>query len=1391
MKGLKMVRQAEITLMCLVAAGLSVRADGLKELSFITAMPADKPPVIDGSMDDACWAKGTPNRTYYKLDTVNPPRVKLRTECTVMYDAKGIYVGLRNWEEDVSKLRKDHLKDWDPNIWRDDGGEVYFDPDASGVGFYKFDLSCTGRHYTLWRMDAANIHTDWRAEGCVSAAKIFDDRFEIELFVPWGDFHGRPAPTPGTMWTFNHNRYQWHKWILCCSSPCAGYTTPQNFGFLYFSDGRAPEEKEILAMLEKRLETEWGIEIGGQTWLHDAEGTRPIDGTIAELAKRKAEELKAAEALAITNFYICCHGDGFVPKMDLPLAGQYDFNPPKEYNGYNGWYRHNPNFAKYLTPHLDWGDSAAGDPTKVLFICSYGNLRDMMEIQYRFPIEGMFFPGNFGASGIWEDCISGGTHIDKERQFQSLLARAPDVAVIDGFTIDNEIPKRYRTELFRRVRDEGMGLLIIQGGWRLWNYCKVKAPDGKVVFNGRRLTYKRIGRGVVISDDFGLPRKISPSWWAEYETRAAELFRMIQSVRAEKAPIALRAAFDVIGRPVYGAGTNFIAVAAMVRDGGALFGSDTATWRVRDAGNAIVRSGEVKLAGGTDTGVLVPLEGLPDGEYFCDVIAKRRGGVADALSFPFAREAVVGRFAVDPSRTVAQENAPHVPLRFTYSKGAPKGSVIRYELRDLPYGQVRFRGEVPATGRDRLVNIAAAQPFPTLAAMVCAEIADAASNVIARTRAHYYFPNHRFDDYTLISWDSLNCAGNLAPILAPQVVDEFGYTSNLGEGGDTSALFNARSVPCVAAITLMPAKNGGANFRTLRGFITPWSGPLADRVNRLGGEVNPYDPEVQAIVDEAMKAHVTNTVKYGVCVWNLGDENGYSTDAGHGPKDREPFAKFLRAKYGTIAAFNAKHGTNAVDFATAHHKSTQQALADRDWVSWFDHVQYVEKMYSDINQMLSKSIKRYDPKARVGAEGSAGADIEQTIEKLEYWGPYRNVVTDELIRDVAPDRVRGIWWGGYFTSLRDGFPVQQWEFVLTGTLNADQWFCISPGSSQGAFGPDFCFAPYVERMLPYLKEIRRGQAQLLLHTPFRRDGFAIWYSHASNAAAKLVDEFTAPDAGQNALIRFCYRTGYGVNFVTKRHLKRLDGLKVVFLPGACALSDAEVAALAAFVKKGGLIAADSEPGVMDDFLFRRPSPPLKGLWTKFLFDDSDETLQAIVSKRGISPNRESIAGLPADQTIFRVRELGGMRVFGFKTSAKSLGRSVTINLGGETWVYEVGKGPLGRMAKVEIQSLEVPFRLFSAFSDEQPAPPVVFDRTEIAAGGFVELKTDNLRRESVYRLEISAPGGGKIANREKVFAADGQPLRFQFPFSDAAGVYTVSLMDVATGIVGQTCISVK
>ena len=54
----RMKRQMAKVAAAVMAAALAGEAFALREISFMTAMPAKSAPVIDGAVDDACWKDG-------------------------------------------------------------------------------------------------------------------------------------------------------------------------------------------------------------------------------------------------------------------------------------------------------------------------------------------------------------------------------------------------------------------------------------------------------------------------------------------------------------------------------------------------------------------------------------------------------------------------------------------------------------------------------------------------------------------------------------------------------------------------------------------------------------------------------------------------------------------------------------------------------------------------------------------------------------------------------------------------------------------------------------------------------------------------------------------------------------------------------------------------------------------------------------------------------------------------------------------------------------------------------------------------------------------------------------------------------------------------------------
>lgn len=1416
------MKKTVVAAMAVLCTSAAMALD-MREISFFTATPVKDAPKIDGVLDEALWKGIVPNTNYYQyvhIEPNNPQLVDCPTELRIAYNDKGLYVGVRNYEDLPQKLARSATKNYDSAVYWNDCAELFFDPDASGVGYYKFTVNPNGVFDIIWRMDAANHHPSYRLPGVVSAAKVFSDRWEIELFVPWTAMHGRTAAKPGDVWTANHCRFRFTRGsFFCTASPGGSGYTPEKFGYLYFTDGTPPSPEKVLSVVESRVTDNWGIQVAGKTYLHDADGTRPINKTLIEVVKDVKAMEKAVEDLALTNIARLAENPSApLAPLKMPLAGKYDFNEPADYNGYSGWYRHNRPKDSVRTRHHDWFASAINRPRVFFLTGANGSWRDMIEIADRFGCEAWYQPCFFGASGTYEDAVTLGKPMDKYRQFESILAKNPDVTVMNFpvWTMNfDKMPARYRYEILRRVAHEGMGLVLFNAPHSgLRRFMNKFAKPGE-----RNPMEVTVGRGRIITRDFRRPGIWTPAWRAEYELRMAEMWNMIRRAQAGRESIAEVEFADGETPIEKGPDSKFIACRVTGK------GADKVKIRIRNEYDEIVTEQTRSISEGVNTFSL-DTAALPHGRYFMDVVPLRGGEGDTVVSRSFFKTGRFGALTIDGTNISVVAEGTSRNIGFNFARGVPEGTVFEWKLRDMPYRQVRAEGRQSAKRGARGMSMVAPKFFPTLAGLLEVKATLPDGEVVADARKMIFFPNHRFEDYTLISWDGCEDFG-LGEFEAPSLIDELGYRNNLGGSRWSSAVWNARVVTQRAHVRMFAGKDGITQWRTFRGFCTPWK--EAD-VDKLGDEITPNDPEVKRILEKYYTPYVKDAVRYGPCAWNLGDECGFIYGIGRGPKDRPAYIEFLKRKYGSVAKYNEVHATNITDFAQAAHPKMNDAFKSGDWAGWCDTREFSEYTYAEAYQLFRRIVKKIDPKARVGSEGSNAGDLELTVKNLEYWGPYRSLVDDELLRCIAPNALRGIWWGGYFNNKRDGYPLQMWEFVLTGTLNADMFFAAAPGGTQGMMGGDFTIAPYVRKMLPYLKSLRRGLAQQMLHTPFRNDGFAIYFSHPSAVISKNEDRFSSPSASQSGLIRFCYRHGYAVNMVTPRRLAELSKYKVVFLCGLNTVSDAEAEAFKNFVKRGGILVADTDVGVLDGFQSPRRENPLKEMFGNVLLGDLcdaelrkvtrrkpepvkygkggavkfgytlasaelelgskalDAMLQEILDQRGIAP-KESCTGL-GEGGIFRVRQRGDLILAGYKTIPKYFGNDVTVDFGRDGWIYECEKGLVAEGSKVGPVKLDCPFRLYAQFSQKQTAPELKISRDNLAPGETLELDTKALRMKSAYRFEVVDAKGKTISCREEIFAADGMPRSYQVPFNDAPGRYEFRLMDIATGLVGSRTFNV-
>lgn len=256
------------------------------------------PPVIDGSLDDACW-EGVPAITGMVLRGVRSmPEVRTRatyqTRTTLLYDDEALYIGMRLDEPNPEGLRKSCVK-YDGQIWWDDSVEVYIGPGTSHKSYFKFITNPIGTRHDVRGLDAGyyftmppwGTGTAWEVK-----ARIGADHWSLEFRMPWSDFEVEP-PKPGDMWMFEVVRFRYANTNITDRkkrhteysswNPGAFYNRPDRYGNIVFSGTTASLETMLVEQVKPVF--------GGNITIYGRQGALQY----VEYATLKETELAAAQ----------------------------------------------------------------------------------------------------------------------------------------------------------------------------------------------------------------------------------------------------------------------------------------------------------------------------------------------------------------------------------------------------------------------------------------------------------------------------------------------------------------------------------------------------------------------------------------------------------------------------------------------------------------------------------------------------------------------------------------------------------------------------------------------------------------------------------------------------------------------------------------------------------------------------------------------------------------------------------------------------------------------------------------------------------------------------------------------------------------------------------------
>ncbi|MBR2425214.1 MAG: beta-galactosidase [Lentisphaeria bacterium] len=1079
---------------------------------------------------------------------------------------------------------------------------------------------------------------------------------------------------------------------------------------------------------------------------------------------------------------------------------------------HDGWYV-NKLTENYKTPHLTWDKTM--QPLNVLFFIQPTGARDVIELAQRMNIKYTPFITEqyytYASTSVYRAALSGTSAFEKNEDIRTKAAQDLDVIFI-GNAPFTKAPADIQFQILLKVQN-GTGLII--NATRL-PYKKLTAKPlplpaflQEVQFPADQKFLKayQFGKGRVL-----VIRNTNPA--------APALNRTYSNV-TNRAKALQENEYVFFTRAMQWAAGKDISTGKVEDKGSYLSAPDGAQYRLRNEFNAILAQGTVKNG-------KIPLKEYGNGKFFCDIIVK---GKACSV-FAFERQSPLGNTKLE---VASKHLRGKIPFNGSFSLEKPSALplTLTLTLKDAPYGRIWEIKKLPIAAGQKKVDFEFKKyRMPTEAGHLYATVTDAKGQILANADLTMFFPSAVLPEYYQATF------GIAASInMANQLVDNLGFGLALGYGNSEAAsLKNLQMISYLIRVNLSKNPDNSSNLQILG--ATP-EAKEAKKVKDMGF----YNPVMREKWEKYVLKRLEPIVSYYPILYSLGDENGCNQYAGFGPSDLPAFRAFLKKKYGTIANLNANWKTAYRDFNTVPHRTIAASLKDKNYPEWNDHIMYMEQQFADIHHVSAALIKSKDPQAKVGLEGTFGNhDIEQMMEKLDWWGPYTNMLEDQVLRSLYPNVPRFVW-SGYHGERAMKAPLMSRQLLL-GSVNGNGWYATATDFNHDILAvdqsPSFC-----KTFMDELQRLRMGLGRTLVANPMFDSKIGIYWSHISRRSPKVDPRCIAPETGIAPIIHFCNQTGAGFEFVTARTAKeRLPKMKVLFMCGINAMSDKEAAAILDYVKKGGVVIADFAPARLNENLAVRKNNPLAALFgnqtllepynyvvkplsipgfkaSNALLDPKGKLMQVKTYGKGkviltnfnfgivmtsadkATPFNGFLRNLltkhgaviPYSQTnqnsLFRVRtgkDFTLLGVYENKDNSKTV-----ITLPAAKYIYETGIGFIGRQAKITTAfSQAVPLRVYAAFDKKQAAPAVVNAPAAVKAGEDIVFRCKNLPVGRTIVIRVYAPDGKELLGRSIIAGTNRKgEYRFATPYNAVKGNYKFVIMDHITGLKAIKTVTVK